>query len=318
MVATGRRRLLPFKFWTWAHRAVAAGFFLVLLVSAYRNTAWLPGTPTATRLLGWGPFVDPLAVLEVSVASRTVSTSLVLGAAIPILLAIGLGRVFCGWLCPLGLLLEINEMLRRTVLRRVSRDRTTGAAWAIPSSTKLWVLLIVLGISTIGAIPLFTALSPINLVVLGAFSVTENAAQSLGMRVPSHMGAFAQPALAAIAGAILGTIVVVEWAVPRVFCRAICPAGALFGLLGRFSLLRVRVAPGGRRISCRHCTTNCPMGIDVMTDHVLVGHQAVDDPDCTRCGVCTDVCRGGLLKLGFRNSPDEPEPLQSALQKPPA
>ncbi len=61
---------------------------------------------------------------------------------------------------------------------------------------------------------------------------------------------------------------------------------------------RVRVT-GPERLGCLHCTRDCPMGIDVLHDHVLAGHATVNDPECTRCGSCTDRCLGDILQLGF-------------------
>ena len=43
------------------------------------------------------------------------------------------------------------------------------------------------------------------------------------------------------------------------------------------------------------------MGIDVVGDFTLAGKSSVDDPDCTRCGACTEVCPAHTLALRFRD-----------------
>ncbi len=95
-------------------------------------------------------------------------------------------------------------------------------------------------------------------------------------------------------------ICLVELFVPRVFCRAICPLGALHSLLSRGALLHAWVRSGGEKLSCAQCTMRCPMGIRVMEDYVLAGRDSVADPECTRCGTCADVCQGQVIGLGIR------------------
>jgi ferredoxin-type protein NapH len=184
------------------------------------------------------PFSDPLTALEVVLASRSLPSTLLLGAAVVLGLYTVLGRAFCGWLCPLGLLFEIATAMART--------------------------------------PVFSAWSPIQLLIWGV--------------------AFAPgPELAAV-----GVLLAAEHLAPRAFCRALCPVGALYSLVGRWSPLRVRIDPGAARLACGRCTLRCPMGIRVMEDWTLAGRSSVADPECTRCGACIDACPGAVLALGWR------------------
>jgi ferredoxin-type protein NapH len=65
------------------------------------------------------PLADPLAVLQVGLKSGHVTTDLLLGAGISLLLALVLGTVFCSWVCPFGLLSEwVHAWSRRLLPRR--------------------------------------------------------------------------------------------------------------------------------------------------------------------------------------------------------
>jgi polyferredoxin len=77
-------------------------------------------------------------------------------------------------------------------------------------------------------------------------------------------------------------VLILLWAVTveRPFCRALCPLGAAWGLMGRVSLFRMRVTSAC--ISCGKCTSVCPMGISIY----LEPHSA----ECIRCGKCIKVC----------------------------
>ena len=96
-------------------------------------------------------------------ASGLVQVDMLIGAGVLLAGAILLGPVFCGWLCPLGLLLDLNQSLRRRLLWGSRQARATER----PSSRalKYGVLGAVLGFSLVGGLPLFQALSPISILV---------------------------------------------------------------------------------------------------------------------------------------------------------
>ncbi len=270
----GRRR--PVRWWTWTHRLTAAAFLSLMLAGQMRWVTWFQGSPTGARWFGTLPFVDPLAALEVGLASGRLSTTILLGATTCVLIGLLLGRVFCGWLCPLGLLLELNGEFRHRMQSVLKRRALTLPNWTLTRSVGTFVLLVCLSVSLLAAVPVFTIFSPINLLV-----VTPHRMPAIGL-------------------SLLFGLFLLEWLVPRGFCRAICPLGALYALVGRWAILRVRVV-GPERLACRQCTLRCPMGIAVMEDYVQAGARSVDDPHCTRCGTCTDVCLGQILRLGFRS-----------------
>ena len=269
-----RSRWQKVRWWTWAHRLMAIGFFAVLVAGRHGSLTCFQGSITSATWFDTLRFVDPLTAIETVLASWQVTTGLLLGAATTLLMGLLLGRVFCGWLCPLGLLLEINQSLRHFLRRRLKRHGIRPPERRLPSGLKYWVLAVCLGVSLIASTPFFTSLSPINLVVLGAAT---------------------SPLLLLT---VLVPLTVLEFFSPRAFCRSICPVGAFYSLLGRWSPFRVWVV-GKERPRCQRCTMQCPMGIDVMDSHVLAGHKSVDDPECTRCGTCTDVCLGETLQLRF-------------------
>lgn len=275
MMGLARRAIGRFRCWTWAHRSVALALLVLLALAQAGKTGWLRGSPAALR---WGeawPMVDPLAALEVMLAARGTTTAMLLGAGTVTLVALLLGRVFCGWLCPLGLLLELNQSIRDRLQRPLARHRLRLPALALPRSTKYWLLAIGLVAALVGRLPLLSAVSPVNLLVV-----------SLGRWPLVGLG-------------IAALWCAVEWFAPRVLCRALCPLGALHSVLGRWAPLRVRVRADRERLACHRCTMHCPMGIEVMQQHVLAGRDCVDDAECTRCGICADVCAGTVLALGW-------------------
>ena len=274
-----KRRPPWYRTWATYRRLTAAAFLLCLVLGSF---AWFPftGSTGATRLANVVPFTDPLAAIESTLTTGSLAAPALIGAGILLGAAVLFGPVFCGWVCPLGLVLDLNQSLRRVVRKRVfGRRRPAPVPTAIPWSIRYGVLGVVIGFALFAGVPAFQTLSPINLL-------------ARSILFASLWG------LVAVAG-----LVVLEWAVPRLWCRALCPLGAAYSLVGRFGLLRVRVDPAYAGKPCRQCSTRCPMGIPVMENYAMAGRRSVTDPGCIRCGDCVDACPTAALRLGLRSTP---------------
>lgn len=262
--------------WTWARRATALSFLVLLVLGARPWFPYFKGSTTATTLLEVIPICDPLAALEVWLASKSMEATLLGGALILAFVGILLGPVFCGWACPLGLLLDVNEEIRRRLKRL--------PAFQSPREIRYAALGLALGFSITAGLPAFQTLSPINFIswVLVFHPGTAHKACILMLLV-------------------LALILFLDYFAPRFFCRGLCPLGALYSLLGRFAILKVR--PDEKAAcppSCRLCTFHCPMGIEVRRDCIEAGEASIVHPECTRCGACVDQCPNRKLRMGFK------------------
>lgn len=73
---------------------------------------------------------------------------------------------------------------------------------------------------------------------------------------------------------------------PRFFCAALCPSGAIFGLLKRKALFSVQNT--ARCKGCGLCAATCPT--------LCIVKGVVDKAACITCLECTDVCPESTLK----------------------
>ncbi len=109
---------------------------------------------------------------------------------------------------------------------------------------------------------------------------------------------FAHPSRLTIA--VLGVLAVGSLFVRDLWCRYLCPYGALVGILGRFAPLKVTRNPK-TCIDCGKCTKACPARLPV---HEMVRLASVE---CSSCQDCVAACpvkdclavrspRGGRLR----------------------
>jgi len=297
---------------------------MVLLVLGTKEWfVWLKGSTTATTFLEVVPLVDPLAAIEVMAAARAVEWTLLVGGGLLLLAALLLGPVFCGWICPLGLLLDLNGSLGGR-LRRIA-----GGLWPkqrgnrLPggASTRLLryaILGFVVAFSAAASIPLFQTISPINLVAWSVLFFHSPLRASAAIAEPGFFETCRMAAgnVISVAGALLllpAAIMAIEIVLPRIWCRAVCPLGALYGLAGGRGFFRVRLVATtmdhglcSRTPRCARsrtgrgaCAEQCPMGIDVSAEFTRGKKRSLIHEACTRCGACVDACPRKAYRIGF-------------------
>ena len=232
----------------------------------------------------------PLGALQNAVASSANRPAFYV-VGLLLLFGLALGRVICGWLCPMGL---VQELLHRLPTWKVKKSRFTRYL-----SYLKYVLLAVFVL----ALPLYWGLRRVPLPAFckyvcpagtleGAVGLLSNPANAdrYGMLGFLFTWKFLLMAL------ILGACVLVY----RAFCRFACPLGAIYGLFARIALLGVRVEESACT-GCGACLRACPMDIRRVGDH-----------ECIHCGACVPACpekaisiRAGKIVL---KGPDIPAP----------
>ena len=198
--------------------------------------------------------------------------------AIGILLLFGLtlGRVICGWLCPVGL---IQEGLHKVPTPKMRKNRATRAlSWLKYGILAVFVVIL----------PLWHSLEKLPLPAFCKYicpaGTLEGAVGLLSN--PVNAEKFSMLGLLFTQKFLILTLTLTACVfIYRAFCRFLCPLGAIYGLFCRIALLGVRV-DASRCTGCGACLRTCPMDVKTVGDH-----------ECIHCGACMKVCPEKAIRL---------------------
>ena len=248
------------------YRLISQLAVVLLMASPLAGFSFFQGTLAAADISSL-PMADPLAALQVMLATGIAVPGFILSAAgVTFFYFLLGGRFFCSWVCPVYLLTEMTDRLRKT--------EGTGEN-LLPLETKIWMLALFMAGSVLSGLPFFETVSPISMfgraVAFGSYS---------GILV--------------IAGVLLFELFFAR----RVWCRSLCPLGGFYSLVGRHSGLRISYLPD-RCTQCGECTNVCP--VEEVLQPCLDGKASmVLSGDCTRCADCLDACQENALKITYR------------------
>jgi ferredoxin-type protein NapH len=221
---------------------------------------------------------DPLAAAESFAASRRTVNAMIVSLLVPLAVTLLLGRVFCSWLCPMGLLLELTGKLRG--LSRFLELPPFDLRF--PRATKFLMLALGLALAALWSVPVLGSLYPPAVLSREASGLVS----MLYERAETGACGWTWDGLSAASLFLLGIVLFELLISERWWCRYVCPGGALYALLGRFRPVRVRRDPG-RCTACGECVRVCGMGLAPMMDRMGM--------ECDNCGLCISHCDDGAL-----------------------
>ena len=254
---------------------------VLLYTQGFRGSPW-------SMKLGPVSMSDPLAAAESIARRKRVVGVLMISLLVPIIVTLLFGRVFCSWICPMGLLMELSDKLRRVLgFLEIHPGNLRFPRW-----TKFTLLAAGLICATIFSVPVLGYIYPPTIIgreahdfVFGIFD-----------RAEEGMFGFWAGGLTWMSLIIVG-IALFEVAVSRRWwCRYVCPGGALYSLLGAARPIRVKLR-ASKCTSCGDCVVACPVGLNPMRDKMGI--------ECDNCGVCISHCNDNALAYGLWPAPKE-------------
>ncbi len=210
-----------------------------------------------------------------------------------------LGRVFCGWICPLGTLLDITSKVLHSPHNRQTQkyEKLRFLKFAILVgllilslfSLHLWGYFDPLSIFnralTVVFYPLATLFAETSLLTVSNWSFLGDLPYAVydqykNIIMPENQVHYQQLFWIAL---FIGLILAAEKLSRRFWCRYLCPAGALLGFLSQFRFLERVVKPSCP--ACGLCQTECKMGAIPADDFTRTSKV-----ECIQCFSCAETC----------------------------
>jgi MauM/NapG family ferredoxin protein len=282
---------------------------LVLFVALFLAARPIPAQdpPGWLKVYFW---LDPLLLVVTFLAAHAVAVMALL-AVVTIVVTIVLGRIFCGWVCPLGV---VHDIAGRLIHGRRTPPATNRYS---PWQKGKYYLLVAMLVAAIFGAHWISIFDPLVLfyrtLTAGLFPTVQWAIEEGSTAVyqkdpglgPFRLVRVTEPLYLAFrdrvravekqaflaSGGILAFFVVIvalnayrrRW-----WCRFVCPLGALLGVFAWRPLLRRTVSPESCN-QCELCGMNCHGAA------AGAGDQKWRPSECFGCLNCTEACRRGAL-----------------------
>lgn len=292
-------------------RRLSQGFFLILFLFLFIQTESKGKDELGYPVKIFLDF-DPLLFITTILSAHTVEKAFYLSLVL-VLLTVVLGRVFCGWICPLGTLNNIAGALRKHA-KFLQREGLFRLKYYI------LIFIVISSLLTAQLAGIFDPLSltirslsvsiypMFNYIVTSFFDAIYETPTPLLVAVSEGIYSFLKKTIllfqqsyyyqSFFIGAIFLLILGVNLVERRFWCRYLCPLGALLGVLSRFSILKRSVSEGCN--SCGTCAAVCQGNAD--PDKKDMWRHS----ECMYCWNCDDICPQKAVSFGFfwkKNTP---------------
>ncbi len=194
------------------------------------------------------------------------------------------GRLICGWLCPFGL---VQELVYKIKTPKVNKSPLTRALSFLKYAVLAFFVVIVPVLYALRDVPLpafCKYICPAG-TLEGGIGLLSNKVNDSYFRMLGPLFTWKFLLMVSI---LIGCVFVF-----RLFCRFLCPLGALYGLFNRISLFGVTVDEP----KCTHC--------NLCVGHCKMDIRKVGDAECIACGDCVNVCPTNAIHFkGFKPKAD--------------
>jgi Pyruvate/2-oxoacid:ferredoxin oxidoreductase delta subunit len=226
-------------------------------------------TPYVERPPGVEGFLPISALISLKYWIQTGIVNEVHPSGLFILLAIvavslAVKKAFCGWLCPVGTLSEALWMLGRKVFGRTF-TLPRWLDWPLRSLKYLLLLFFVNAVLGMDA-------GSLRAFIFSPYNKVADVKMYLFF---AEITPFAFWTIAVLIG--LSVLIKNFW------CRYLCPYGALLGITGWLSPLKI-TRTAATCVDCELCTKACPSSITVHTT------ARVWSDECMSCMLCVEAC----------------------------
>ena len=237
-------------------------------------------------------------------------------SSVMVLLSAIFGRFFCGWICPLGTLIDAGGKILHRNQKMLQSDKQNKKL----SSVKFYFLGVIFVFAVFG-FQVAWVLDPIVMlarvislnIIPGTTWVLEKTFMVLIQRFELYGPVY--DFYRDLRGSLLGVdvhffsnslttfivfllIILATAFMSRLWCRMLCPLGALYGLISKFAFLERQIVECK---GCGHCRDDCRMGAIKEDEDYVKG-------ECILCMDCVYSCPTRATKFSWRTGSKQMAP----------
>ncbi len=256
--------------------------------------------------LGSGVPLCTAGSLERTLTSYWAFSLIILIIGCLFLIGLLIGRALCGWACPIGFIQDL--IIRLFSVAKINSIEPPRKVHEKLRFLKYAILFVVMALSiSIGLAILID--EPMGLMYRDLFDPMAQASPTcLGCPTPILRYIFIDVGynfdpnlnnpsnifqLAVFLLFIIGII-----AIPRFWCRYLCPVGALSSLFNKISLLHLH-KDQDKCTRCNYCVDVCPTHVESIMHESE--SKRISDLGCTFCLDCVEICPEKALSVKFGN-----------------
>ncbi len=204
------------------------------------------------------------------------------------------GRAFCGWICPVGAVLNFFSWVFRNKPRKYKK----------PPLKYKYILLTISFLLALFSVTFASLLDPITILYKTSTFSLHLAGNKLLTLLSKIWSGFSNWTMLESHSFVLSLtwislfilIISLNFTESRFWCRYICPYGATLGILSSFSLLKVQIN-SQKCTQCGICDAICPASATPMTNW--------NSRECYQCFLCHVKCPENAIFSTFTLKPSK-------------
>ena len=256
--------------WLLLRRLSQLSILFLFLLGPFFGLWLVKGNMSSSLILDVLPLSDPFVFLQILFTGHFPELTVVTGAIIVSLFyfLVG-GRVYCSWVCPINIVTDTADWLRRVLNIKTSLSFSRMGRYGL--------LAVSLLLASITGILVWELVNPVTM-------IQRELVFGMGFSWLFIVGIFILDAFVS----------------RRAWCGHLCPMGAFYSALGKFSLIKVNALNRADCDDCMDCFAVCPEPQVIKPALKGNGTPVINSGNCTNCGRCIDVCAKDVFTIKHR------------------
>jgi len=258
--------------WLLLRRLTQLSILFLFLLGPLSGVWIIKGSMSSSLTLDVIPLTDPFVFMQTLFTGYIPELTVVSGAVIVSLFyfLVG-GRVYCAWVCPINIVTDAADWLRRVLKIKTSLNFSRLGRYGL--------LVVSLLLASVTGMLVWELVNPVTM-------IQRELVFGMGLSWLFIVGIFILDAFVS----------------RRAWCGHLCPMGAFYSVIGKISLIRVNTVNRADCNDCMECYAVCPEP-QVIKPALKGGADrspVINSGNCTNCARCIDICAKDVFKIKHR------------------